>query len=165
MSSRRKRRAQAGTPATTRPGIQTLAVNRRARHDYDVLGRFQAGIVLTGSEIKSVRNRHVSLAEGFVTVEDGEVYLRDVHIARYQPAAGLNHDATRPRKLLLHRDEISTLARHVDGRGLTAVPLQLLLVRGWAKVEIGLVRGRRQYDKRDKLRAREDAREIAQHLG
>jgi SsrA-binding protein len=165
VSSRRKRRAQAGTPATTRPGVQTLAVNRRARHDYEVLGRLRAGIMLTGSEIKSVRNRHVSLAEGFVTVDDGEAYLRDVHIARYEPAAGLNHDATRPRKLLLHRDEISTLARHVDGRGLTAIPLQLLLARGWAKVEIGLVRGRRQYDKREKIRAKEDAREISRHLG
>ena len=143
---------------------RTLALNRRARYDYVVLDTFDAGLELRGTEIKSLRTGSVSLREGYVAVQDGEAYLRDVHIARYKPAADANHDPDRPRKLLLHRAEIDELARHTNQAGHTAVPLRLYLDKGWAKVEIGLVRGRRDYDKREKIRARDDAREIARRM-
>ena len=145
-------------------GERTVAVNRRARRDYEVLSTLLAGLALFGSEIKSVRLGSVSLPQGFITVEAGDAYLRDVHIARYKPAADGNHEPDRPRRLLLNRMEITELANHVNAKGRTAVPLRLLLVRGWAKVEIGLVRGLRRYDNREKIRAREAAREIARHL-
>ena len=139
-------------------------MNRRARYDYVVLDSFDAGLELRGTEIKSLRTGSVSLREGYVAVQDGEAFLRDVHIARYKPAADANHEPDRPRKLLLHRAEIDELARHVNQAGQTAVPLRLYLDKGWAKVEIGLVRGRRDYDKREKIRARDDAREIARRM-
>jgi len=145
-------------------GDRTLAVNRRARYDYVVLDTFDAGLELRGTEIKSLRTGSVSLREGYIAVQDGEAFLRDVHIARYKPAADANHDPDRPRKLLLHRAEIDELARHTNQAGHTAVPLRLYLDKGWAKVEIGLVRGRRAYDKREKIRARDDAREIARRM-
>ncbi len=159
----RKRRRRQATPAPTSRN-RTLALNRRARYDYVVLDTFDAGLELRGTEIKSLRTGSVSLREGYVAVQDGEAYLRDVHIARYKPAADANHDPDRPRKLLLHRAEIDELARHTNQAGYTAVPLRLYLDKGWAKVEIGLVRGRRDYDKREKIRARDDAREIARRM-
>ena len=160
MARNRRRRQAAAPPSRDR----TLAVNRRARYDYVVLDTFDAGLELRGTEIKSLRTGSVSLREGYVAVQDGEAFLRDVHIARYKPAADANHDPDRPRKLLLHRAEIDELARHVNQAGHTAVPLRLYLEKGWAKVEIGLVRGRRAHDKREKIRAREDAREIARRM-
>ena len=159
----RKRRRRQATPAPPSRD-RTLAVNRRARYDYVVLDTFDAGLELRGTEIKSLRTGSVSLREGYVAVQDGEAFLRDVHIARYKPAADANHDPDRPRKLLLHRAEIDELARHSNQAGHTAVPLRLYLEKGWAKVEIGLVRGRRAYDKREKIRARDDAREIARRM-
>ena len=129
-----------------------------------MLATLDAGLQLTGTEIKSMRNGSVSLGEGYVTVQDGEAFLLGVHIARYKPAAAANHDPDRPRKLLLHRGEIEALAMHLNQGGYTAVPLRLYLDKGWAKLEVGLVRGRRAYDKREKIRAREDAREIARHM-
>ncbi len=159
----RKRRRRPATPAPPSRD-RTLAVNRRARYDYVVLDTFDAGLELRGTEIKSLRTGSVSLREGYVAVQDGEAFLRDVHIARYKPAADANHDPDRPRKLLLHRAEIDELARHANQAGHTAVPLRLYLEKGWAKIEIGLVRGRRAYDKREKIRARDDAREIARRM-
>jgi len=143
---------------------RTIAVNRRARYDYVVLDTLDAGLQLTGTEISSLRGGSVSLRHGYVAMADGEVFLRDVHIARYKPAADVNHDPDRPRKLLLHRGEINGLARHLSQAGHTAVPLRLYLSKGLAKLEVGLVRGRSSYDKREKIRAREDLREIARHL-
>lgn len=163
MARKRRKRRAAPTPGSS--GQRTLAFNRRARRDYEVLDTLMAGMELRGSEIKSIRNGSASLAQGFVTVEDGEAFLRDVHIARYKPAAQANHDPDRPRRLLLHRAEIDVLARHVNAKGRTAVPLRLFLARGWAKVEIGLVRGLRRYDNREKIRAREAARQIARYVG
>ncbi len=160
--ARKRRRRQAPPPPPSRN--RTLAVNRRARYDYVVLDTFDAGLELRGTEIKSLRTGSVSLREGYVAVQDGEAFLRDVHIARYKPAADANHDPDRPRKLLLHRAEIDELARHANQAGHTAVPLRLYLEKGWAKIEIGLVRGRRAYDKREKIRARDDAREIARRM-
>ena len=162
MARKRRKRRAAPTPGPA--GQRTLAVNRRARRDYVVLDTLMAGMELLGSEIKSIRNGSVSLAQGFVTVEDGEAFLRDVHIARYKPAAQANHDPDRPRRLLLHRVEIDLLAGHVNAKGRTAVPLRLFLARGWAKLEIGLVRGLRRYDNREKIRAREAARQIARYV-
>lgn len=159
----RKRRHRQ-TPSVPPSRDRTLAVNRRARYDYVVLDTFDAGLELRGTEIKSLRTGSVSLREGYIAVQDGEAFLRDVHIARYKPAADANHDPDRPRKLLLHRAEIDELARHTNQAGHTAVPLRLYLDKGWAKVEIGLVRGRRAYDKREKIRARDDAREIARRM-
>ena len=160
----RKRSKRRAAPKASPSGQRTLAFNRRARRDYEVLDTLVAGMELLGSEIKSIRNGSVSLAQGFVTVEDGEAFLRDVHVARYKPAAQANHDPDRPRRLLLHRAEIHLLARHVNAKGRTAVPLRLFLSRGWAKVEIGLVRGLRRYDNREKIRAREAARQIARYV-
>ena len=165
--ARKRRRQEVSDKAAGkgRPtGERTVAVNRRARRDYAVLSTLVAGLSLYGSEIKSVRLGSISLAQGFVTVEDGNAYLRDVHIARYKPAADRNHEPDRPRRLLLNKMEIAQLASHANSKGRTAVPLRLLLVRGWAKVEIGLVRGLRRYDNREKIRTREAAREIARHL-
>jgi SsrA-binding protein len=162
---RKKRRTESEPDGSARSRERTIAVNRRARYNYEVLDQLDAGLVLTGSEIKSIRNGAVSLAQGYVAVEGGEAFLLDLHIGRYKPAALYNHEPRRPRKLLLHRDEIAVLQRHVQTRGLTAVPLRLYLSNGWAKVQVGLVRGRRSYDKRDKIREREDAREIARHVG
>ena len=162
---RARRRWRVEVRANEAPRERTIAVNRRARRDFAILGTLDAGVVLTGPEVKSVRNGAVSLAEGFVAVEGGEAFLHGVHIARYKPAANANHDATRSRKLLLHRDEIGELEAHVRDGGLTAIPLRLFLAGGWVKLEVGLVRGRRSYDKRERIRAREDAREIARHLG
>lgn len=161
MARKRRRRQPASAPPSR---DRTLAVNRRARYDYVVLDTFDAGLELRGTEIKSLRTGSVSLREGYIAVQDGEAFLRDVHIARYKPAAAANHDPDRPRKLLLHRAEIDELARHTNQAGHTAVPLRLYLDKGWAKVEIGLVRGRRAYDKREKIRARDDAREIARRM-
>ena len=146
--ARKRRRRQTAPAAPSRD--RTLAVNRRARYDYVVLDTFDAGLELRGTEIKSLRTGSVSLREGYIAVQDGEAFLRDVHIARYKPAAAANHDPDRPRKLLLHRAEIDELARHTNQAGHTAVPLRLYLDKGWAKVEIGLVRGRRAYDKRER---------------
>jgi len=165
----RKRRLRQTSPEPANKarhvGERTAAVNRRARRDYEVLSTLVAGLELLGPEIKSIREGSVSLAQGFVIVEAGEAYLRDVHIARYKPAADGNHDPGRPRRLLLRRAEIIELGAHVNSKGRTAIPLRLLLIRGWAKVEIGLVRGLRRYDNREKIRAREAEREIARHLG
>ncbi len=161
---RKKRRQPASEAVGDAPRGRTVALNRRARFQYEILQRLEAGIALKGSEIKSIRAGAVSLAEGFVTVDEGEAYLRGVHVALYKPAAGANHEPTRPRKLLLHRVEIGELARHLTARGHTAVPLRVFLERGRAKVEIGIVRGARRYDKRQRIREREDARVIARFV-
>jgi len=141
-------------------GVKQVAVNRRARHDYDIIETFEAGLVLTGSEIKSIRAGRVNLREGYAQVKGGEIWLYDVHIAPYTRGGYSNHDPKRPRKLLLHRDEINRLAGQVSQRGYTIVPLRLYLRRGKAKVEIGLGKGRKTYDKRQKIAARDAQREI-----
>ena len=159
----RKRRGRGADPSPTGQS-RTLSFNRRAQRDYVVLATLNAGLQLTGTEIKSMRQGSTSLGEGYVTVRDGEAFLLGVHVARYKPAAAANHDPDRPRKLLLHLAEIEALAIHLNQGGHTVVPLRLYLSKGWAKVELGLVRGRRAYDKREKIRAREDARDIARHM-
>jgi len=138
---------------------ETIAVNRRARHDYDILETFDAGLVLTGTEIKSVRARRVALGDAYAAIEQGEAWLYNMHISPYEPGSLYNPDPKRRRKLLLHRREIDRLLGRTIERGLTLVPLRLYLQRGYAKVAIGLARGKRQYDKRKAIAEREARRE------
>jgi SsrA-binding protein len=141
-----------------------IAVNRRALHDYEILERFEAGIALTGSEIKSVREGKVSLQEAFARPDKGEIWLLGLHIAPYEAASYLGHLPRRPRRLLLHRAQIRELTRQMEQRGLTLVPLRLYLKNGLAKVEIAVARGRRQYDKREAIAKREAEREVERAL-
>ena len=134
---------------------QTIAVNRRARHDYDILETFDAGIVLTGTEIKSVRAGKLSLRESYATIENSAAWLHNMHISPYEPGSRDNPFSRRTRKLLLHRREINRLMGRTVEKGLTIVLLKLYLERGYAKVEIGLAKGRREYDKREAIAARE----------
>ena len=140
--------------------IKTVTTNRKAYHDYHVGERVEAGIALTGTEIKSIRAGRVNLSDAYVRPEGGELWLLNAHIARYQDGSYLSHEPTRPRKLLLHRKEINTLAGKVQQRGLTLVPLKLYLKDSLAKVEIALARGKKTYDKREALSRRDLEREI-----
>lgn len=137
-----------------------VAFNRKALHDYHVLETVEAGLVLMGSEIKSLREGRVSLREAYARPDDGELWLIGAHIAQYPAAAQFNHEPTRKRKLLLHRSQILELTRSVNEGGLTLVPLRLYLKRGRAKVELALVRGKRMYDKRESIAKREAQRQI-----
>lgn len=145
-------------------GESTIAQNRRARHDYDILARYEAGIVLSGSEIKSVRGHKVQLQGAYARIRNGEMWLQDVHIAPYENAGYTPHDPKRDRKLLLHRRELDRIAQQVGEQGLTMVPLAMYFKRGKAKVEVGLVRGLKRYDKREKIAERDVARDIARTL-
>ena len=145
-------------------GRKIVSTNRKARHDYEILDTYEAGLVLTGSEIKSIRAGRVNLREGFVQVRGNELWLLNTHIATYDQAGQFGHDPLRPRKLLLHRKEINRIAARVQEKGLTIVPTMLYLTRGLAKVEIALARGKRQYDKRESLRRRDSQRQIERTL-
>jgi SsrA-binding protein len=137
-----------------------VSTNRKARHDYEILDTYEAGLVLMGSEIKSIRAGHVNLREGFVQARGDELWLLNVHIATYDQASVFGHDPLRPRKLLLHRKEINRIMARVQEKGLTIIPTVMYLVRGRAKVEIALARGKKQYDKRDALRKQDSKRQI-----
>lgn len=141
-------------------GIKIIATNRKARHNYFILDRFEAGIALLGTEIKSVRARQVSIAEAYVRIENNEAWLMDAHIAPYQQAGFFNHEPARSRKLLLHKKEISRLSENVSKKGVTIIPLQLYLKNGIAKVEIAVARGKKLYDKRQSIKKRDIQREI-----
>lgn len=144
---------------------KTIATNRKARHDYFIDETYEAGIVLTGTEIKSVRARRVNLRDSYVQVRNGELWLIDTHIAPYKQARRGGHEPKRPRKLLMHRREINRLQRKVQEKGYTIVPLRLYLKNGkWAKVEIALARGKKLYDKRRAIREREDRRKVERAL-
>ena len=143
---------------------KNIAVNRKAQHDYEILKRVEAGIALTGSEIKSVRGNRVSLQEAYVRPEHGDLWLLGAHIAPYEAASYFGHEPRRSRRLLLHRAEIRDLIREVEANGLTLVPLRLYLKDGLAKIEVGLARGRRQYDKRQAIARREADREVERAL-
>jgi SsrA-binding protein len=141
-------------------GRKVVATNRRARHDYEILDTFECGIVLRGSEVKSLRDAQVQLKDAYADIRDGEVWLERAHIAPYGFAAGGGHDPERPRKLLLHRREIDRLIGKVNEVGLTLIPLQVYFKEGRAKVELALAKGRRSYDKRQKIRERMERREM-----
>lgn len=143
---------------------KVVSTNRKARHDYEIITTYEAGLVLTGSEIKSIRAGRVNLREGFVVPRENELWLLNVHIASYDQAGIYGHDPLRARKLLLHRKEIDRIMSRVQERGLTIVPIMMVLVRGLAKVEIALVRGKKQYDKRESLRERDSQRQIERVL-
>ncbi len=145
-------------------GIKVVATNRKARHEYEIIETMEAGIVLTGTEIKSVREGKVSLKEGFAIIKDGEVWLMDVHIAPYTHGHRDNHDPRRPRKLLLHRREIDRLQGKLQEKGWTLVPLKMYLKNNRAKVELALVRGKKKYDKRKAIAKRDAEREMQRAL-
>lgn len=144
--------------------VKVIAVNRRATHDYFIDDRIEAGLVLTGTEIKSIREGRVNLREGYARISGDEAWLTGVHIAPYEHGNRFNHEPLRDRKLLLHRDEISRLIGQVKQRGYTLIPLQLYLKHGKAKVELGLAHGKRQFDKREAIAKREAQREIDRGL-
>jgi SsrA-binding protein len=148
------------------PGERTVVSNRRARRDYEILERFEAGIVLSGAEVKSLRGGKGSLAEAFGRVRDGEVWIEGMHIPPYeQQMDKARHDPIRPRKLLLHRAEIERLIGRSAERGLALVPLRVYFSHGLAKMELGLGKGRRQYEKRQAIAEREHQREIEREVG
>jgi len=137
-----------------------IASNRRARHEYEILDSLEAGIALRGPEVKSLREGRANLSDAYAIVRGGEVVLRNLHISPYQQAGRENPDPTRDRKLLLHRHEIDRLRSRVAERGLTLIPLSLYWKDGRAKVDLGVARGRRRYDKREAIRRREQDREV-----
>lgn len=148
------------------PGTKLIASNRKARHDFSILDVFEAGIVLQGSEVKSLREGHVQLADAYARVSDGEIWLEGVHIAPYQFAHGVGaHDPNRARKLLLGRDEIDRIDARVGQERLALVPLSLYFKDGRAKVELALAKGRTKGDKRQAIAKKDAAREIARELG
>lgn len=146
-------------------GEQTVATNRKARHDYAILERFETGIVLTGDEVKSLRGGRASLAEAFARVRDDEVWLEGMHIPAYEPGNPKTHLPIRPRKLLLHRREIAQLRDAQQQDRLALVPLRVYFSHGLAKVELALARGKRQHEKRQAIAKREHEREMQRALG
>ena len=143
---------------------RTIAVNRKAYHDYHIQESFEAGIVLKGSEIKSIRAGRVDLRDAYAKPENGELWLFHTHIASYDAASYNTHEPTRPRKLLLHRKEVDSLAGKVAQRGLTLVPLKLYIKHGIAKIELGVAKGKRVYDKREAIARRGAEREMDRAL-
>ena len=146
-------------------GRKLVAQNRKARHDYHVEDTFEAGLVLVGTEVKSLRAGRVSLVDGFAEVENGEVFLHQVHIPTYTQGTWTNHEPRRVRKLLLNRHEIDKIETKIKERGFTLVPLSLYFKDGRAKVEIALAKGKKTWDKRQALRERQDDREKQQAVG
>ncbi len=140
--------------------IKTVATNRKAYHNYLIQDSVEAGIVLTGTEIKSIRAGRVSLGDAYVKPEAGELWLLNAHISRYEAGSYLSHEPTRPRKLLLHRKQIDNLTSKVSEKGLTLVPLKLYIKDSIAKVEVALGRGKKLYDKRESITRREIEREM-----
>ena len=144
--------------------IKVVATNRKAYHDYNILEVVEAGLSLSGSEIKSVRESRVSLGEAYVKAENGDLWLTGAHIARYDPASYMGHEPTRRRRLLLHRKEINRLQGKLQEKGLTLVPLKMYIKERVAKLEIGLGRGKKLYDKRETIARRDADREIERTL-
>ena len=147
------------------PGAGVIAANRKARHDYTILDTYETGIVLQGTEIKSLRDGKASLVEAYATIDDGEVWLRNLHIPEYSMGSWTNHSPRRTRKLLLHRREIDSLAGKVRDGNRTLVPLSVYLKDGRAKVELGLAQGKQDYDKRQDIKRRTEEREATRALG
>ena len=139
----------------------TVSVNRQAYHDYFVDETMEAGLALTGTEVKSIRAGRVNLRGAYARIRDGEVWIEGMHIAVYEQGTYMNHEPTRPRKLLLHRREIDRLLGRVQAKGLTLVPLKLYFKENRVKVELGLCRGKKLYDKREAIQERETQRELA----
>lgn len=141
-----------------------LAQNKKARHDYSILDTMEAGIVLQGTEIKSIRNSRINLKDGFVRVRNGEAFLLNVHISPYEQGNLFNHDPLRTRKLLLHKKQIQRLFAEAKNPGITIVPLKVYIKDGYAKVLIGIAKGKREYDKRETLKRKDQERQISRVL-
>ncbi len=146
-------------------GKKLIAQNRKARHDFTIEDTYEAGLVLVGTEVKSLRAGRASLVDGYALVEDGEIWLRGVNIPMYEEGSWTNHEPTRPRKLLLNRNEISKISNKMKESGLTIIPLSLYFSDGKAKVEIGIAKGRKNYDKRQAIAAKDAKREAAKATG
>ncbi len=144
--------------------MKTISLNRKAYHDYAIQDRVEAGIVLTGTEIKSIRAGRVNLRDAYAHPQGDELWLFNAHIARYEPGSRYNHEPTRPRKLLLHRRQIDEFIGKVTQKGFTIVPLKLYLKKGIAKVELGLARGRKLYDKRESMVRRQAEQDMERAL-
>jgi len=140
--------------------IKVIANNKKARHDYDISGEIEAGIVLVGTEVKSIRQGRVNLKDAYADIKNGEIFLKQMHITPYQNAYYDNHDPLRSRKLLLHNREIKKLTGKVAERGFTIVPLKVYFKNGKIKVQIALARGKKLYDKRDTIKKRDVQREL-----
>ncbi|EOL42192.1 SsrA-binding protein SmpB [Enterococcus phoeniculicola] len=141
-----------------------IAQNKKARHDYAVLDTMEAGMVLQGTEIKSIRNSRINLKDGFVRVRNGEAFLYNVHISPYEQGNIFNHDPLRTRKLLLHKKQIARLVGETKNTGITIVPLKVYIRDGYAKVLIGIAKGKKQYDKREDLKRKDVDRQISRTL-
>jgi len=157
--------AAATAQSSNRPVRKIIAQNKKARHDFEVVDTFECGIVLMGTEVKSLRLGRASLVDGFATIDGGEVYLHNVHIPEYAFGSWTNHTPRRVRKLLLHKGEILRLIGKTKESGLTLVPLSLYFVDGKVKVELALAKGKKSYDKRQDLAKRDADREISRVLG
>ncbi len=145
-------------------GEKTIATNRKARHQYHILETIEAGIVLQGTEVKSLRQGKVNLGDAYAKIKDGEVWLVEMHISPYEQGNVFNHEPRRPRKLLLHKREIKRLLGKVQERGLTLIPLRIYFKRGRAKVELALAKGKRLYDRREDIKRRDEEREVSRSL-
>jgi SsrA-binding protein len=141
-------------------GKKIIALNKRARFDYEISETFEAGLVLQGTEVKSLREGRVNLQDAYADVQDGEVFLLHAHINQYDHGNRFNHEPERPRKLLLHRREIKRLIGKTQEKGLTLIPTRMYFTHGKAKVELGLAKGKKQYDKREELKRRSAQRDI-----
>jgi SsrA-binding protein len=146
-------------------GRKLVASNKKARHDYAILETYEAGIVLSGTEVKSLRLGRASLVDGFAQERNGEIMLYQVNIPEYTQGTWTNHEVRRTRKLLLKRVEITKILNKLNESGLTLIPLSLYFSDGWAKVELGLARGKKSYDKRQDMAERDANREIAREMG
>lgn len=145
-------------------GEKTVVQNRRARHDYHVIDRYEAGIALRGTEVKSLRDAKMQLVDSYAEVKDGELWLVGAHISPYEQGTVWNHEPTRRRKLLMRKQEIVRLSVQVNEKGHTLIPLRVYFKNGRAKVEVGLCRGKQTHDKRHDIKAREAKREIDRHM-
>jgi SsrA-binding protein len=139
---------------------ESIARNKRARHDYHILDTWEAGVVLTGSEVKSLRDGKANITDSYAIVQDGEVFLLNLHISPYEKASHFNHEPTRTRKLLLHKKEIRKMIGAVERQGLTLIPLELYFKKGKAKVALALGKGKKLYDKRADAKRRDDERDM-----
>lgn len=151
--------------ATADDGYKIISDNRQARHQYEILETFEAGVELLGTEVKSIRAGKVNLRDGYAQIRDAQIWLQNVHISPHTMTNKVyNHDPVRPRRLLLHREEIRKLIGKVEQQGLTLVPLKVYLKRGWVKVIIALARGKKLHDKRESLKRKEEKRDIERAL-
>jgi SsrA-binding protein len=146
-------------------GIKVIARNRKARHEYHILQKYEAGLVLTGTEVKSLREGKVNLSDAYGLVRDGELFIHNLDIPEYSHGNRMNHEPKRKRKLLMHKSDILKISIKIKEKGLTLVPVSIYFKGGWAKVELALAKGKRLYDKRESLKKKDDRREMDRAVG